>query len=193
EMLRQGVMPPKEIVRPESSRIAMQGIQPKGIDPEGKSISPVGTTIKNVFPFYSTHYNLGGLPRTAPTEPEDMTQDDLIAVIADIRANSDRIYKDNAEEYSYNTDITRTLQPEWINEARDSIRQQQEMVVENLEEKVRQAPEKASDEFMYQDRSEAEKELDTARKILDDIADPVREEDVKYRIWNPMDYKNYRS
>src|SRR5699024_9875653 len=56
EMLRQGVMPPKEIVRPESSRIAMQGIQPKGIDPEGKSISPVGTTIKNVFPFYSTHY-----------------------------------------------------------------------------------------------------------------------------------------
>lgn len=193
EMLRQGIMPPKEIVRPESSRIAMQGIQPKGIDEEGKSISPVGFTIKNVFPFYSTHYNLGGLPRPAPIKPEDMTREDLLAVIADIRANSDRIYKDIAEEYSYNTDITRTLQPEWINEARDSIRQQQEMVVENLEEKVRQAPEKASDEFMYQDRSEAKKELDTARKILDDTADPVREEDVKYRIWNPMDYDNYRS
>ena len=29
EMLRHGIMPPKEIVRPESARIALQGIQPK--------------------------------------------------------------------------------------------------------------------------------------------------------------------
>ena len=30
EMLRHGILPPKEIVRPESARIAMQGVQPKG-------------------------------------------------------------------------------------------------------------------------------------------------------------------
>src|SRR5690625_2799689 len=193
EMLRQGIMPPKEIVRPESSRIAMQGIQPKGIDEEGNSISPVGNTIKKMFPFYPTHYNIGGLARPTPLKPEEMTRDDLLAVISDIRSNADRIYREIADEYSYNTDITRTLQPEWLNEARDSIRKQQEMVIENLEEKVKQAPEKASDEFMYQDHSEAEKELETARKILDDVAEPLREEDVDYRVWNPMDYKNYRS
>src|SRR5690625_5465016 len=87
-----------------------------------------------------------------------MTRDDLLAVISDIRSNADRIYREIADEYSYNTDITRTLQPEWLNEARDSIRKQQEMVIENLEEKVKQAPEKASDEFMYQDHSERSEE-----------------------------------
>lgn len=193
EMLRQGIMPPKEIVRPESSRIAMQGIQPKGVDEDGNSMSPIGYTINKMFPFYPTHYNLGGTARPTPLKPEEMTRDDLLAVISDIRANADRIYREIADEYSYNTDITRTLQPEWLNEARDSIRKQQEMVVENLEEKVRQAPEKASDEFMYQDHSEATKELETARKILDDVAGSLREEDVDYRVWNPMDYKNYRS
>src|SRR5699024_3691051 len=52
ELLRYGVLPPKEIVRPESARIAMQGIQPKGMDEKKQAVSPVGKTIKSIFPYY---------------------------------------------------------------------------------------------------------------------------------------------
>src|SRR5690625_3080776 len=68
EMLRHGIVPPKEIVRPESARIAMQGVQPKGTDEDGQSINPVGNTIKSIFPFYSEYNNLGGTKRARPVE-----------------------------------------------------------------------------------------------------------------------------
>ena len=51
ELLRHGIMPPKEIVRPESARIAMQGVQPKGLDESGNAVLPVGKTIKSIFQF----------------------------------------------------------------------------------------------------------------------------------------------
>ena len=54
------------------------------------------------------------------------------------------------------------------------------------------APEKASDEFMYQDKSEAQRELDVAKKILKDIPPALRKEDFEYRTWNPLPYKRYR-
>ena len=93
----------------------------------------------------------------------------------------------------YVTDNFREAQPEWKAEARESIRKQQEMVVENLEEKVAKASETASDDFMYQDKQEAEKELDVAKKILDDIPSPLRKEELEYRTWNPLPYDRYRS
>src|SRR5699024_12629079 len=86
--------------------------------------------------------------------------------MAEVRINADRIYKDISEEYNSASDINRQLQPDWVTEARDYIVSQQKMVIEDLEEKVAQAPEEASDEFMYQDKTEAQKELDVARKIL---------------------------
>ena len=43
------------------------------------------------------------------------------------------------------------------------------MVIQDLEEKVKQASTDASDEFMYQDKSESQRELEVARKILEDI------------------------
>src|SRR5699024_12808859 len=52
DMLRHGILPPKEIVRPESARIAIQGLQPKGVDANNESVGPVGNTIKSIFPFY---------------------------------------------------------------------------------------------------------------------------------------------
>ena len=58
--------------------------------------------------------------------------------------------------------------------------------------KGEQAPEVASDEFMYQDRKEAERELEVARKIKEDIPPALRKEDIKYRIWNPFPYHRYR-
>ncbi|HLR71708.1 MAG TPA: sulfate adenylyltransferase [Pseudogracilibacillus sp.] len=193
EMLRHGILPPKEIVRPESARIAMQGVQPKGTDENNESISPVGNTIKSIFPFYPTHHNLAGSKRRQPLEPEQMTIDDLQEAVRDVRSNADRIYKDIFDEFSYMTDINRNLQPEWKADTHDAIRAQQKMVVEYLEEKVKQAPTTASDEFMYQDKEEAERELDVAKRILNDIPASLNSDNFEYRTWNPLPYDNYRS
>ncbi|MUV37527.1 Sulfate adenylyltransferase [Lentibacillus sp. JNUCC-1] len=59
ELLRHGVLPPKEIVRPESARIAIQGVQPKGLDDNNQSITPAGKTIKSIFPYYLDKTGLG--------------------------------------------------------------------------------------------------------------------------------------
>lgn len=192
ELLRYGVLPPKEIVRPESARIAMQGVQPKGVDEEGLAIAPVGKTIKSIFPYYLHSKGIGGSKRKQPLEVSELTIEDLEAAIKDVRANSDRIYKEIFDEFSYVTDHLRSVQPNWVAEARESITRQQEMVVENLKEKVERAMEKASDEFLYQDKSEAERELEVAERILEDIPAALSKAELEYRTWNPLPYKRYR-
>lgn len=191
EMLRHGIMPPKEIVRPESARIAMQGVQPKGLDENDETTLPVGKTIKKVFPYYLNSYNLGGRKRDVPLQPEELTNRDLEAAALDVRTNADKVYKDVSEEFNNAGDINRNLQSDWILSAREEIRQQQEMVIKDLEDKVKQAPDEASDEFMYQDKGEAQKELEVARKILDDLSPAKRAEDMNYRVWNPLPYHRY--
>src|SRR5690625_4760531 len=175
EMLRHGIMPPKEIVRPESAKIAMQGVQPKGIDESNNAILPVGKTIKSIFPFYLDRNRLGGPKRADQLTPEELTNRDLEAAVMDVRSNAHRVYKGIFEEYSYLGDTNRNLQPEWIAGAREDVRAQQEMVIEDLEEKVKQATEVTSDEFMYQDKEEAQRELEVAKKILEDIPSALRE------------------
>lgn len=192
EMLRHGIMPPKEIVRPESARIAMQGVQPKGIDESNNAISPVGKTIKSIFPFYLDRRRLGGPERPDKLTPEELTNRDLEAAVIDVRSNAHRVYRGVFEEYSYLGDTNRNLQPEWVMDARESVRSQQEMVVQDLEEKVKQASEVASDEFMYQDKQEAQRELEVARKILEDIPSALRAKELKYRTWNTLPYHRYR-
>lgn len=192
ELLRYGVLPPKEIVRPESARIAMQGVQPKGVDENGVAIKPVGKTIKSIFPYYLHSKGIAGEKRERPLKVEELTIDDLERAIKDVRENADRVYREIFEEFSYATDSLRTVQPKWITEARESIKRQQEMVVENLREKVDKAQEVASDEFMYQDKSEAKRELEVAERILEDIPTPLNKENFEYRIWNPLPYERYR-
>lgn len=192
EMLRHGIMPPKEIVRPESARIALQGIQPKGLDEHEVAISPVGKTIKSMFPFYLERMRLGGRKRSTPLTVDELTNVDLEEVNLDVRANADRVYNDIFEEFSNVGDTNRSLHPEWITEAREAIQTQQEMVISDLEEKVAQAPLTASDEFMYQDKEESQRELEVAKKILEDIPRPIHGEDLKYRSWNLLPYNRYR-
>lgn len=191
EMLRHGYLPPKEIVRPESARIAIQGVQPKGLDENEEATLPVGQVIKSMFPFYLTSHGLGGSPRKNPLDPDELTNDDLALAIQEVREHADLIYRDISDEYNSVGDVNRTLQKQWVNEARESIIRQQRMVVDDLEEKVEQAPEKASDEFMYQDKAEAQKELDVALRILDELPKSIRNEDVEYRVWNPLPYHRY--
>lgn len=193
ELLRYGVLPPKEIVRPESARIAMQGVQPKGTDENNQAINPVGKTIKSIFPYYLKYKRLGGSERSEPLKPEDLTIEDLEAAVMDVRNNSDKIYGDIFGEFSYLTDTLRSVQPDWVADTREAIRKQQEMVVENLKAKVEKAPDQSSDEFMYQARDEAERELEAAKKIAEDIPPAMREEDMAYRTWNPLPYSRYRS
>src|SRR5699024_5061189 len=146
ELLRYGVLPPKEIVRPESARIAMQGIQPKGIDENKQAINPVGKTIKSIFPYYLDRKRIGGVEREHTLEVEQLTMDDLVTAISDVRENADRIYKEIYEEFSYVTDTNRAVQSEWMTDARETLYKHQEMVVEYLEEKVERAAETTSDE-----------------------------------------------
>ncbi|MFK4998528.1 sulfate adenylyltransferase [Bacillus sp. N9] len=192
EMLRHGIMPPKEIVRPESARIAIQGVQPKGLDENDSAILPVGKTIKSMFPYYLERTRLGGRKRNTPLAIEELTNYDLEMANLDARANADRIYREIFEEYSKVGDTNRNLQPEWIAEARETLRDQQKMVIGDLEEKVEQAPAVASDEFMYQDKDEARREYEVAKKILSDIPTPLRAEDLQYRTWNTLPYSRYR-
>ena len=105
---------------------------------------------------------------------------------------ADKIYRDIFEEYSSISDINRNLQPNWITEAREAAQSQQELVIQDLEEKVEQASDTASDEFMYQDKKEATHELEVAKKILKDIPNPIRKENLEYRTWNLLPYKRYR-
>src|SRR5699024_9719089 len=93
---------------------------------------------------------------------------------------------------AYNADTNRSLQPEWLTEAREDMRRHQEMVIEDLEDKVRLASDSASDEFMYQDKAEAERELDVARRILEEMPSTLSAESVGYRVWNPLPYHRYR-
>lgn len=192
EMLRHGIMPPKEIVRPESARIAMQGVQPKGVDVDGEAMSPVGKTIKSMFPFYLERMQLGGQKRVQPLAVDQLTNVDLETVNLDVRTNADRVYREVFEEFSNVGDVNRSLQPEWIVEARAALHAQQKMVIEDLEEKVAQAPENASDEFMYQDREEAIRELEVAKKILEDIPKVLADDELTYRTWNTLPYARYR-
>lgn len=192
ELLRHGILPPKKIVRPESARIAMQGVQPKGVDESGESMLPVSKTIRSIFPYYTDFTSLGGVKRNRTLDAVELTIDDLQAAIVDVRGNADKIYRDIFAEFSYMADLQRSIQPAWKNEARHAMKKQQQMVIADLEEKVQQAADHASDEFMYQDKKEAEKELAVARRILDEIPGELVEGDLSYRVWNPLPYRRYR-
>ncbi|MFD1929499.1 sulfate adenylyltransferase [Sporosarcina siberiensis] len=192
ELLRHGIMPPKEIVRPESARIAMQGVQPKGLDESGNAVLPVGKTIKSIFPFYLERTRLGGGKRLTPITVEELTNQDLEAANLDVRSNAGRIYTDIFDEYTSVGDTNRNLQPEWITDARESLKVQQKMVIQDLEEKVEQAPDTASDEFMYQDKQESLRELEIAKKILTEIPKVLHADQVQERTWNILPYSRYR-
>src|SRR5690625_7793387 len=80
----------------------------------------------------------------------------------------------------------------WKDTARKTLYAQQERVIEDLKEKLRLAPEKTSDEFMYQDKAEVQRELDAEEKLLTEIPPRLSPEDLKERTWNVLPYKRYR-
>src|SRR5690554_900756 len=192
EMLRHGIMPPKEVVRPESALAAVQGVQPKGVDEEGIATLPVGKVVKSMYPFYLTHTGLGGRKRAVPLKPESLDVRDLELATREVREHATDIYNDVFAEYSALLDHNRALQPKWIEDTRKALRSQQQRIINDLEEKLKQAPEAASDEFMYQDKAEVERELALANKLLADMPKPLTKDDFAERTWNVLPYKRYR-
>ena len=57
-----------------------------------------------------------------PLTVEELTNLDLEAANLDVRTNADRIYREIFDEYSSVGDTNRSLQPEWIADARESMR-----------------------------------------------------------------------
>ena len=84
------------------------------------------------------------------------------------------------------------MQAAWIEDARAALRFQQERLISDLEEKHQQAPEEASDEFMYQDKQEVVRELHSARSLLDDIPAVISARQLTTRTWNVLPYQRYR-
>jgi len=192
DILRYGYAPPKEAMRPEVTQIALQGIQPKGVDNTGVAMNPPADTIKGLFPYYLTHHRLGGYLRGKELDPENIDITDIDNALIDARENATKIYRDVYDEITHYFDLSRNISVRQRTDAlRDTIERQKNLI-EALEEKVKMADEKVHDPFMYQDREEAKKELHVAKKILNDLQRPVEPEEFKERIWNPMDFDRYR-
>ena len=192
EMLRHGMIPPKEIVRPESAFAAIQGVQPKGLDESGESIAPVAKTIDSIFPYYRQFERLGGAVRPEPLDKDSLTRRDLEHANMDARDHANRVYGDVHAEVSALVDHNRSAQAAWVDRARASLRADQERLVANLETKLEQAAVEASDEFMYQNRAEVERELAAARALLEAMPREHDEEAMRERTWNPLPYRRYR-
>lgn len=192
ELLRYGFIPPKEIVRPESSLAAMQGIQPKGIGEEGHAIGAPGKVIKSMFPYYLEYTRLGGPARGTPLHPDDLTLRDLEEVMHDVRNNAGLIYEEVYDEYRAVLDQNRDLLKYHRYDAREALRVKQQALIAELESKFETASEVASDEFMYQDRAESERELKAARELLADMPVNVSHESITARAWNALPYARYR-
>jgi len=188
ELMRYGYLPPKEVSRPEVTRIGMQGIQPKGLDENGGSIYPVGSIVKKMFPFYLVAKRLGGQLREKPLSWEDLTLDDVERALMDVRENSDRILRDIAQEIEFNMDVRRDLARAWVEEADQYVKERQLSLVNALEEKAESADPKA-DNKMFQSKAEAESELAMAKTVLEGM--PDGKVDNKKLIWNPLKYEEY--
>ncbi|MBO1915090.1 hypothetical protein J4G37_60975, partial [Microvirga sp. 3-52] len=65
-----------------------------------------------------------------PLTVEELTNLDLEEANLDVRSNAERIYREVFEEFSSVGDTNRNLQPEWVADARDAVRSQQQMVIQ---------------------------------------------------------------
>jgi sulfate adenylyltransferase len=188
ELMRYGYLPPKEVSRPEVTRIGMQGIQPKGLDENGNSIYPVGSIIKKMFPFYLVAKRLGGQLRDKPLSWENLTLEDVERALMDVRDNADRILKDIAQDVEHNMDVRRDMSRAWVEDATMYVSDRQQSLVNALEEKVAAADPDA-DNKMFQSKAEAEKELEMAKIVADGM--PRGKVDNRKLVWNPLKYEEY--
>src|SRR5699024_5331419 len=114
-------------------------------------------------PYYLEYTRLGGPKRDQALNPDDLTLRDLEEVMQDVRRNAGSIYEGVYDEYRAVLDQNRDLIAWHKYDAREQLKSKQEALIRELEGKLQAAADEASDEFMYQDRAEVEKELEAAR------------------------------
>ncbi len=190
DILRYGYLPPKEVLRPEVGQVILQGIQPKGTGADGQAMRPVGDTVKGLFPSYLTHTRLGGAQRPQPLDPNSLTRRDLEVALRDARDNGSRVYERVYEVFASRFDIERALDMSIAEETRLKAIGIQKELIAALEEKLAIAPSTVEDPYMYQDRDEAQRELDVARGILADL-ERGQGADFEARVWNQRPYEDY--
>lgn len=86
-------MPPREIVRPESVRIAIQGVQSNGLNEIYEAMVPVEKTLSKVFPYYIERIGIVGVKRYKKIVIEDVTNSDLLLTNINTRDRASSVYQ----------------------------------------------------------------------------------------------------
>jgi sulfate adenylyltransferase len=136
--------------------------------------------------------SLGGEKRKAPLDPGRLTLDDLQAALRDTRENAARVYDRVYGTFTALFDLRRSQQAPPAEEARLKAIGIQEELIQALEQKVEIALRVVEDPYMYQDRQEAERELEVARRILAELKSGTAA-DFAARVWNQRPYEDYRA
>ncbi len=185
DLLRYGFLPPKEIVRPEVARLAIQGVVPKGVGPDGNAVAPPGKTIKRIFPFYLVAHRLGGQLRTEALKWEKLNLDHVRRALKEVRDNSENILRDIYREFEYEADIDRSMTSKWVQDATITAEEDQKLTIDLIKARL----DAATDE---KERIEIKKELEVAKAILKEIGKVITEKEAKTRVWNLEEYESYR-
>jgi sulfate adenylyltransferase len=185
DLMRYGFLPPKEIVRPEISRLAIQGVVPKGLGPDGNAVGPPGKVIKRLFPFYLVAHRLGGQLRHKPLDWETLKIDNIQRALKEVRENSENILKDIYREVEYEADIDRSLTSKWVQDATVTAVEDQKLTIDLIEARLEAA-------ILPEEMEEIKKELEVAKSILKEIGKVITDKEAKKRVWNLQDYESYR-
>lgn len=185
DLMRYGFLPPKEIVRPEVARLAIQGVVPKGVGPDGFAISPPGKVIKRLFPFYLVAHRLGGQMRQEPLNWETLNLNNLRRALKEVREDSENILKDIYREFEYGADIDRSMTSKWVQDATVTALEDQQLTIDLIKARL--------DSAVYEEEKvEIRKELEVAKGILGEIGKVITEKEAKTRVWNLEEYESYR-
>ncbi|RMF91627.1 MAG: sulfate adenylyltransferase [Methanobacteriota archaeon] len=185
DLMRYGFLPPKEIVRPEIARLAIQGVVPKGLGPDGMAVGPPGKVIKRLFPFYLVAHRLGGQLRHKPLDWQGLDINNIRRALKEVRENSERILKDIYREVEYEADIDRSLTSKWVQDATVTAAEDQKLAIDLIRARLETAA-------TPEEKAEIKKELDVAQRILKSIGKVITDREAKERVWNLREYGSYR-
>ncbi len=185
ELMRYGFLPPKEIVRPEIARLAIQGVVPKGVGPDGNAVDIPGRVIKRLFPFYLVAHRLGGQMRHEKLDYTKININQIRRALKEVREHSENILNDVYKEVVYEADVDRSLASYWVQNAVITAREDQKLTIDLIKARL----DTTVDE---EERKEVEKGLQVAESILKEIGTVISDREAEKRIWNMKDYEEYR-
>ena len=185
DLMRYGFLPPKEIVRPEVARLAIQGVVPKGVGADGNAIAPPGKVIKRLLPFYLVAHRLGGHMRDKPLDWTKLDLNNVRRALKEARDNSENILNDIYKEFEYGADIDRSITSKWVQDATVTALEDQKITIDLIKARL-------DSTVVEEEREEVKMELEIAESILGEIGKVITEKEAKTRVWNLEDYESYR-